>query len=429
MKANNSRLTATGIPDARFPWRVICGVRLQNWGQSMITTYCVSEISKKSIEDYQWLNDNFMLGEIGHQDEREITRLLENVHYPHIAKALMIINEYGPISEEIGESLLICNDCFVFERLLAELFLFAHLYAHNGPSVIPIRRIKNTKSPDFLVKLDELELLIELYSPIDFYGYQLFERLLSTTIKNLDIELGFKLKIELTAADTGYAYDFPEFRRIYSWINEFQAKFICFLGNDRNGKQFEFHTPAESVKLNIEVVSVNDDRDVRQLCFSLGTKSTDTIQYFRLENSAQFATTQWGWKINDKLSQRQAGPPSDNNIRILAINLALADTTDLKFLNNPKIQRNYTNHIAYLSSDIQPNPSYDIVILCKTSVRCGFAKPVLLSKGDSSRIQGLLDRIGLTERIMTIPRASKEETERTMKEMIEYGMKKDKESE
>ncbi len=30
---------------------------------------------------------------------------------------------------------------------------------------------------------------------------------------------------------------------------------------------------------------------------------------------------------------------------------------------------------------------------------------------------------------MTIPRASKEETERIIKEMIEYGMKKDKESE
>ena len=111
----------------------------------MITTHRVSEISKKSIEDYPWLNDNFELGEIGHQDEREISRLLENVHIPNIVQTLKVINEYGPISEEIGESLLTCNDCFVFERLLAELFLFAHLYARIGPSVIPIRRIKKAK--------------------------------------------------------------------------------------------------------------------------------------------------------------------------------------------------------------------------------------------------------------------------------------------
>lgn len=91
----------------------------------MMITYRVTETGKKSITDFPWINSNFNIGEIGTRNDLEITRLLENTHYPHIVKTLRLIDKYGSNSEEIGESLLVCNDSFVFRR-----FLLSYTFLH-----------------------------------------------------------------------------------------------------------------------------------------------------------------------------------------------------------------------------------------------------------------------------------------------------------
>jgi hypothetical protein len=391
----------------------------------MTISYRATETSKKSITDFPWINSNSYLGEIGTRNDREITRLLENTHYPHIVKTLQLIDKYGPNSQEIGESLLVCNDSFVLKRLLAELQLFAHLFDNNGDRVKPIRRIEKTKTPDFLVKLDDLDFLIELYSPIDYYGFQLFINDISSIIKNVDVDFGFKIEIDLSPNNFSFAYDFPEFRQILSWIKDFKKEFNKLLKNTKAGSEFSFKTPAESVILKIRVAEKISNQDVRSISFSQGTRSTDTIQYFRITDPLEFERTQWGYKIKDKLSQQQAGPPKEKTIRILAINLTLADTSDLGFINEPNIQENYTNHLIHIANRFEQESPYDIVVFCEISFRCGFSKPVILAGYKMAKIQEYFRRIGLQSPIEPIPVATKEETQRLMKEMIEYANKKD----
>jgi len=128
----------------------------------MEITYKITEISKIAIENISWLKSNFPLGELGSRNDFELTRLLENIHYSHIAKTLEQIDKYGRLSGEIGESIIVCNDKFVLSRHLTELSLFAFLYDKLKSKVIPIRRVKNQKSPDIFVRLDEYEYLINI---------------------------------------------------------------------------------------------------------------------------------------------------------------------------------------------------------------------------------------------------------------------------
>jgi hypothetical protein len=158
--------------------------------------YKITEISKRAIENYPWIKANFILGDKSTRDDREITRLLENTHYPNISETLKLIDKYGRESGEISRSILSCKDNLGLSRLLAELSLFVHLYNLSGTKVTQINRIPNEKTPDFSVVVNDYKCLIEVYSPMDYYGYQTFKRLFTNCIKNLPVDKGFEICIE-----------------------------------------------------------------------------------------------------------------------------------------------------------------------------------------------------------------------------------------
>lgn len=299
------------------------------------------------------------------------------------------------------------------------------MFDRNGNRVKPIRRIEKTKTPDFWIKLDDLNFLIELYSPIDYYGFQLFINEIPSIIKNIEVNFGFKIEIDLTPAVVSFAYDFPAFRQIFTWLENFKNEFQRLLKNAKAGQEFRFETPAESLILKVRIIEITSDQDVRIIGLGQGTRSTDTIQYFRIGDPFQFEKTQWGYKIKDKLSQQQAGPPDNKKIRILAINLSLADTSELSFVNDPDIQKNYTNNLIHIAKKFEHNPPYDVIVFCEITFKCGFSKPVILTKHKMEEIQDYFGKIGLNNPIVPIPTATKEETERLIKEMIEYAKKKD----
>ncbi|MFA4839671.1 MAG: hypothetical protein WC703_09370 [Candidatus Neomarinimicrobiota bacterium] len=345
----------------------------------MEINYKITDISKRAIGNFPWIKSNFTLGELGSCDNREITRLLENSHYPHINRTLEQIDKYGSLSNEIGESLLVCNDSFVLSRSLAELSLFAYLYDNLKSKVTPIRRVQNQKSPDISVKLDDSEYLIEVFSPTDYYGYQVFSRLLISCLKNLDIGIGFKISIDSKAQNFGYTSDFPKYKDVYEWIEQFRVGFIKWIMTAKEGDICNVDSPTDSLKLEVKVESIDQNPKIRSISWNQATRSTDTICFFRINEPVKFANSQMGPKIKDKLQKQQAGEPRDRVLRILAINFGLADTSDLSFLNNSKYHANFDEHIKYLSSDIKPYPPYDVVLACELSYKCGFAKPVNLT--------------------------------------------------
>lgn len=384
----------------------------------MEITYKITEIGVNTLEKFTWLRSNYTLGELGTRDNREITRLLENPH-DHI-KILEQIDKYGSISEEIGETILTCNDYMVFLRLLKELTLFIHLYEKLGSKVIPIRRIKNQKTPDLLVRINDLEALIEIYSPMDYYGYQIFSRSLTRCVKNLPIDIGFIISIDSESKNRVYTFDFPEFREVYDWFDQFKEKLIKWLNIAKIGDSLEVDSPAVSAKLKIYLISIEDDSGIRRIKWGEAARSTDTRHYFEINDPTKFAKTEWGIKIKEKLKIQQAGEPREKVIRILAINFTFADTLDICFFNESKYYSNLKEDIKYLASNIKPYPPYDIVLPCKLGFECGFVKPINLSKLSNSFIKKLLSTIYLDTPIKEIPVVSEEEARAIWNSIINY---------
>lgn len=322
--------------------------------------YKITGKSKKNIEKFPWIKSYFPLGEAGSSDDREITRLLENAHYPHVIKTLKQIDKYGRQSQEIGKTILDCKDRMGLSQLLAELSLFSHLYENLGSKVTPIKRIQKKNSPDISIRVNDHESLIEIYSPTDYHGYQMFLRLFLSCIKNMAIDIGFNISIESAAENRWYTYDFPQFRNVHTWLDQFSENFLKWLKTAKAGDSYDTDSPAGSVKLKIQLNSIEKNPENRSIFWPEATKSTDTRLFFEIDEPADFAESQWGIKIKDKLQKGQAGEPCDKAIRILAINFGLADTSDLSFLNESKYHANLDRYIKFLVSDIKPYPPYEI---------------------------------------------------------------------
>lgn len=374
----------------------------------MIVAYRVTEESKKSIKKYDWINSNFELGEIGDKSNKEIIRLLENTHYGGIRNTLDQINTYGKVSGDIGENILRCNDILNFPRYLAELNLFAHIFDRVGDAVTPLKPEPGKRNPDYTVDLD-IELLIELFTPMDYYGYQALHRFLHRVTKYLNSPFGYFMEVKIETNNPVFALNIPEFKEVKKWCDGFGQELIVWLKSAENGFSFTTDFLVDSIKIHTILKQKLDDADVREVLILERGRSTDSIQYFRMKSPEDFADSQWGKKIKGKMELQQAGDASDYRVRIFIINLSSADTTDLSFLMDPKYHVRCKNNIKYISSKISSNPPYDIVIFSELGFDCGFSAPIILSEHSESAITKILNGAGLSEPIKPIKMASEEE--------------------
>lgn len=375
----------------------------------MKINYEITESSLKNIQKYTWLKEHFDISKLGTKDDREIIRLLEHSHEPHIEKCLQLINNYGSLSKEIGETLLNSNDILSFTRTLSELFFFVYLFEKIGSDVKAVRRINGQKTPDISVKINDFELLIEIYSPMDYFGYQTFSKLISQSLMNLNIDFGFDITIRLVSKNFFFAHDFPDFKEIYDWISQFEENVIDWLSFAEAGKSFATVSPAASAKLITTLNKRYEDVNNRSITYNEPTRSTDTKLIFEIDDPSAFSKNPWGIKIKDKLQRQQAGEKKDGVIRILAINFSHCDTSDIGFFNIEKYYNNLEKDIKFLVADIKPHPPYDIVLPCELRFSCGFIKPINLSDFDDSIIGELISKTGLDHSLEEIPKASKEE--------------------
>lgn len=371
----------------------------------MHDTYKVTRDGAEAIKAYPWIHSHFKLGKVGSRDSREVVRLLENTHYDHISRTLRRIDRWGKWSGRIGEEILRCNDPFNLSRLLAELHLFVHLYSRLKSGVAVVDR------PDISVAMNNYTCLIEVYSPMDFYGYQVFSRLLMSCIKHLPINKGFDVHILSRASSSTYVYDFPEFREVHRWMTRFQKHFLSWIRNAKVGQVYRTKCPASSLELIITLKHFANDPRQRSVAWNQAGMSLDTKLFFEIPDSSVFAGTQWGTKIREKLEKQQAGPPSHEHFRVLAINFSLAETADVSFLTHPRHFSNLEKHIKFLASKIHPYPPYDVVLPCVLGLRCGFAKPVNLSSLDDACVAERLRAMGLDKCIKKARRATDKELE------------------
>ena len=364
--------------------------------------YLVTAEAYGALNKYKWLGTAYSLGPVGSRDDREVTRLLFNTHYPHIERLLDLLDRYGAKAGNIAATILQTNDGMNLERTMAELFLFAYLESHLGGCVQPAIATSTNRVPDIVVDSTDKKVLIEVFSPTDSYGYQVFERYVSSVLKNLPPDIGYTIRLDQQANDPYYPLDFPNYKIVYKWLQDFEIAIIPWIQASKRGDCFVVSGPADILRLSVTVKEIHSDSSNRCIESNQPTRSTDTKLYFEHFDPVAAAKSPWLRKIHDKLAALQAGPPSEEVLRLLALNFRLTDTPDFGFLKHPRLSANLEMFIRAAAHGITPFPPYDCIIPCVLDFDCGFAKPTILGDMDPQFIYEIISRLQMNKEIPVI---------------------------
>ena len=346
----------------------------------MIISYPVTKVCIDELEKYPWIKSKIDVSE-GSRDKREIIRLLINTHYSHIETLLNTIETYGPKSGEVGDQILATTDPLVFPRYVAELYLFKYLFDRFGDDAQATISPKMGSIHDIDLTRGEKEYRFEVYSPNDIHGFAVFERLLQQILKFHIVKRGYLIEVKGESETLFYTQDFPPFREANEWAETFNEKFGKWIENAGAGDAKTFDSPFSGYSFTLVAKEIIDDEDDRVLIIGGATSSTDTMIYFEIEEPQNFLVTKLGRNLVDKVAKQQAGPIQENVTRVLFINLALANTTDLSWTNHPKYIANIEKHFNAVCADIEPYPPYEALVLCWLSNECEFVRPVFFEHG------------------------------------------------
>lgn len=384
----------------------------------MIIKYPVTDNSVQALGEYSWLSSRFQV-ELGLRDSRELVRLLENRHYPNIMNILHDLEKYGKYAGEISDRILDCNDTMVFPRLLAEFYLFTHFYNQFGPKVTAVDTPKSGRSHDINLDLKSILYKIEVYSPTDIFGFQVFDRLVMQIIKYHEIPRGFYLRINAHSDSITHTQEFPPFRDIYSWADIFVKDFGSWIASANTGDSKDFQSPIESYSFKITVLSINENTFDRTILRGGAPHSTDTKMYFEISDPEFFAKTNLGINLHEKLDKHQAGFPENRVVRLMFINLRLSSTTDLGWLKQTRYFNNLKNDLKFLCADISPFPPYEAIFTCEIGRRCGFAPPVTFEHPGFESSYDLAQEISVTDEIVDPYRPTPEQTKQEIAQLYD----------
>ena len=324
------------------------------------------------------------------RSELEIARVL--AHYDHLEQLLILLNKHLPSSGTIGKRVVQQTDPIQFEQALREFFLLVHL--QNVPEAqakaVPAR--SRSKRYDIDLTASGLSAYIELYSPVDFFGFQLVKRLISSIFKYLDIDRGFEIELQLKtlkAMDGFYAYEVGYEKSVRRWLTCLQSEAAKWLQNAEVGHQRQFAGPTERIWFLATLQEVCDNSKNRSVCFSY-SQSTDSKLFFTIGGPEDTAESEWGRKLLDKLEKRQCGEPDLNYLRVLVVDFSLADTGFPDFICQPKIAKRLSQTMELLLKKIRPPLPYDAVLPARLSGKCCFGKVIALDCRRTEEIEQLV---------------------------------------
>lgn len=324
----------------------------------------------------------------------EIVRVLGNTHYEHFEKLLILLNKHLPSSDAIGKRVVQQTDPIQFEQALGELFLLVHL--QNVPEAqtwAAVSARPGSKYYDIDLTASGLSACIEVYCPIDFFGFQLVKRLISSIFKYLDIDLGFEIDLQLKTAkdmDGFYAYEIGNEKAVRQWLACLQPEAAKWVKNAYAGHKRQFAGPNDKVRLVATLQEVYDDAENRDIYFSLPTQSTDSKLFFGIGIPKDTAESEWGRKLLDKLKKRQCGELDLDYFRILVVDFSLADTGFPDFICQPKITKRLAQTMELLINKIGPPLPYDAVLPARLSEKSCFGKVIALDCRRTEEIEQLV---------------------------------------
>jgi hypothetical protein len=344
-------------------------------------TYPVTDQVRQSLSEFRELASRVKLPKTG-RSPYQVVRVLGNTHCPGIRELAEFIDAYIPVAGAIGKRLLQQRHQFQFDQSLAELFLFAHLCERLGESVEAVD-LANGPSPDIRVCFSDVTVAIEVYSPTDLIGFQLFQECTRQVLKYLEIPVGFKVSVTVrpvSSSDSGlyYPYTFPsQVQDVELWLDRFAEEAGDWLkAQPTSGPTMTATGPGGGVEVEVQLIELRDDEAHREVIFSLETQSTDTSLLFDMGTAEERAQTRWGRNLREKLEKKQCGPERERLVRILVVNFGCANVGWPKFIAEERFGVGFEELIRCLVGSTRP---YDVVLPAMLTQNCCFGKPVWIN--------------------------------------------------
>ena len=329
----------------------------------------------------------------------EIFRVLNNHHVPHLEKLLFFIEQYLDSTGEVGMTVLNEADPFVFSQRLAEFYLLVSLQSREGVNASPSSS-NSGPNPDINIETETAKAKIEIYSPIDVYGFQYVQLYSIHIFRYSKCKRGFNIALKLIVDDqTGYhAYDVPrEHKKLRLWLNSLKIDVDNWIADSKAGDIREFDGLSNSFKLEATVIEMFDNPEMRLVECSRPGRSNDPRLFF--EGSPRCnANNQMGRKICSKLEKRQCGPPNPMYLRILIVNFKLTDFGYIDWFRLPYIVNNIDQSIRFMVEKVGAPSPFDVVIPAMLDYCCCFGEPVVLDDQRESHIDELMAQTGLDKK-------------------------------
>lgn len=364
-------------------------------------SYKIDQSVKNQLHKLPYLSGRFSLPN-AERSNLEIVRLLSNRHYGHIQNLLEFLDRSALVAGPLVDEILKLTDPMEFGGRLSELYLLCHIANRMPDRAKTPNASRSEKKPDIEVSSDGLNVAVEVYSPMNLFGFQLVNTYAILILKNLDINLGYALKVKIEPQighDPFYAYQFETEKEIRPWLCQFAKATTDWLSAPSPQPVFQMEGPSASGwNLSIEIENLCTDSSLREIGQSTAGRSDDARLYFEVEKEKEIASGWWGQRVKKKMARRQAGSaPADGLFRLLVIDFARLDTSFPDFIRWSRIVERIDTSIRLLASEIGDPLSYDAVLPARLGQSCCFGVPVWLGKGDIEARQRFFDLARLTK--------------------------------
>jgi len=343
--------------------------------------YPITEEVRAALEIHPNIGALFNLPRAG-RSELEIVRLLDNTHYANVKNLLGFVDRMAPGAGTIAQRVLKQTDPFQLRQAMAELYLLAHLQDHSSGTVRPAASASSVTHPDIEILLSDLDVMVEVYCPVDLMGFQLIEEYTSTLLKYVDVDRGFTLDVDLRLAkdsDPFYPYGIGDEKVIRPWLTTLADEVGSWLGAKVPRQLLTVDGPDSNWYLEIRVRELVANPRERLVAMSTPTRSTDTRLFFEVGTVEDIARSEWGKRFSRKLWRRQCGNLAPKKLRVLVVDFSLADTGWPDFICWPEIVERMGQVVVTLADRPGEPPPYDTVIPARLGLECRFAPPSWLN--------------------------------------------------
>ena len=327
------------------------------------------------------------------RSDLEIVRLLNNLPTAGPRQLLQLINDHIDSAGDIGKNLLHEKDLLCFRRMFSELYILAYFRRIDGLDVKGTVS-KSNRIHDIDLELNSNRARIEIFCPIDFFGFQFIKTYTELEFRYCRCTRGFSVSVELLVAeDSGFhAYQIPnDDKTLRKWQKKLHHDVNEWIPNAEEGSEREFAGINDEFCLKATLEEIHPNPEHRLVQFNEPTRSNDTRHYFEKPLTVECtAKSPIGNKIKSKLEQRQCGDSSLDYLRILVVDFRLMDVLDRDWFCWPRIAKRMTKTVRTLSDCIGLPIPFDVVIPARLDFDCCFGEAVLLDQDREAEMTALL---------------------------------------